>query len=398
VLLKGLKVIDFTSYIAGPGAACILSDWGADVIKVERPGGDTMRHAFADLKNDIGSNPTFDVDNRGKRGVVLDIAKPAGCEALAKLAATADVFLTNVRPVSLRKYGLDDQTLRAASPRLVYAVITGYGLEGPDAHLPGFDMTAFWARSGMAYMTAPKGAEPFQRTTGLGDHATSLATVAAILAALYERERTGEGRLVQTSLLATGVYLMSADLALQLKLGRVASIRPRNNPINALSSYYKSADDHWFVHNPRGPSGGWEAFLKAAGREDLIDDERFASGKARRQHARELSAELDVGFAALSFEEIARRLDEADLVWAPMQTPAEVAADPQVEAAGAIIEVEDGKGGSYRSPAAPARFPGADATVRPPVPELGQHTREVLGELGYSADEVDVMFAAGAAA
>ena len=398
MLLKGLKVIDFTSYIAGPGAACILSDWGADVIKVERPGGDTMRHAFADLKNDIGSNPTFDVDNRGKRGVVLDIAKPAGCEALAKLAATADVFLTNVRPVSLRKYGLDDQTLRAASPRLVYAVITGYGLEGPDAHLPGFDMTAFWARSGMAYMTAPKGAEPFQRTTGLGDHATSLATVAAILAALYERERTGEGRLVQTSLLATGVYLMSADLALQLKLGRVASIRPRNNPINALSSYYKSADDHWFVHNPRGPSGGWEAFLKAAGREDLIDDERFASGKARRQHARELSAELDVGFAALSFEEIARRLDEADLVWAPMQTPAEVAADPQVEAAGAIIEVEDGKGGSYRSPAAPARFPGADATVRPPVPELGQHTREVLGELGYSADEVDVMFAAGAAA
>ena len=398
MLLKGLKVVDFTSYIAGPGAACILGDWGADVIKVERPGGDSMRHAFADLKTDIGSNPTFDVDNRGKRGIVLDISKPAGRDALAKLAAEADVFLTNVRPVSLRKYGLDDKTLRGASPRLVYAVITGYGLEGPDAHLPGFDVTAFWARSGIGYMTAPKGAEPFQRTSGLGDHTTSLATVSAILAALYERERTGEGRLVQTSLLATGVYLMSSDMAVQLKLGRVASVRARDNPINALSNYYRSADGRWFVHNPRGNSAGWEIFLKAAGRPDLVDDERFASGKARRQHARELCAELDAAFAALTFEEIARRLDEADLVWAPMQTPAEVAADPQVAAAGAFVDVEDGKGGTYRSPAAPARFPGADASVRPPSPQLGEHTREVLGELGYSDSEVAEIFATGAAA
>jgi crotonobetainyl-CoA:carnitine CoA-transferase CaiB-like acyl-CoA transferase len=397
VLLKGLKVVDFSAYIAGPGAACILGDWGADVIKVERPGGDTMRHAFADLKTDIGSNPTFDLDNRGKRGIVLDITKPAGRDVLAKLAAEADVFLTNVRPVSLRKYGLDDKTLRAANPRLVYAVITGYGLEGPDAQLPGFDVTAFWARSGIGYMTAPKGAEPFQRTSGMGDHTTSLATVSAILAALYERERTGEGRLVQTSLLATGVYLMGSDMAVQLKLGRVASVRARDNPINALSNYYRSADDRWFVHNPRGGSGGWETFLKAAGRPDLIADERFASGKARRQHARELSAELDAAFAALPFEEIARRFDEADLVWAPMQTPAEVAADPQVAAAGAFIEVEDGQGGTFRSPAAPARFPGADATVRPRSPTLGEHTREVLGELGYAAAEIEAMLAAGAA-
>jgi crotonobetainyl-CoA:carnitine CoA-transferase CaiB-like acyl-CoA transferase len=398
VLLKGLKVVDFTSYIAGPGAACILGDWGADVIKVERPGGDTMRHAFADLSVDIGSNPTFDLDNRGKRGIVLDITKPAGRDALAKLAAGADVFLTNVRPASLRKYGLDDTTLRASNPRLVYAVITGYGLEGPDAHLPGFDVTAFWARSGIGYMTAPKGAEPFQRTSGVGDHTTSLATVSAILAALYERERTGSGRLVQTSLLATGVYLMGSDMAVQLKLGRVASVRARDNPINALSNYYKSADGRWFVHNPRGGSGGWETFLTAAGRPDLIEDERFATGKLRRQNARELGAELDAAFAALPFDEIARRLDDADLVWAPLQTPAEVASDPQAAAAGAFVEVEDHQGGTFRSPAAPARFPGADAAVRPRSPELGEHTREVLGELGYSDGEVDAIFAAGAAA
>jgi len=227
VLLQGLKVVEFASYIAGPGAACILGDWGADVIKVERPGGDTMRHAFADVGADIG-NPTFDLDNRGKRAIVLDISKPEGREALTRLALEADVFLTNVRPASLRKHGLDDKTLRAANPRLVYAVVTGYGLEGPDAHLPGFDVTAFWARAGVASMTTPKGQEPFLLRSGFGDHITSLSTVSGILAALYEREKTGEGRLVATSLVASGIYTMGSDLAIQLKIGRVASARPRN--------------------------------------------------------------------------------------------------------------------------------------------------------------------------
>lgn len=398
MLLQGLKVVDFSAYIAGPGAAGVLCDWGADVIKVERPEGDNMRHIFADLANDLGANPTFEFDNRGKRGVVLDITKPAGREALTKLATEADVFLTNVRPVSLKRYGLDDATVRALNPRLVYAVITGYGLEGPDAHLPGFDVTAFWARSGIGYMTAPKGAEPFMRTSGMGDHTTSLATVSAILAALYERERTGEGRVIQTSLLASGVYLMGSDMAVQLKMGRLASVRPRDNPINALSNHFKSSDGRWFVHNPRGSGGGWEKFCEAAGRPDLVADERFATGKARRQNARELSAELDAAFAQLPMEEIARRLDAADLVWAPFQTPADVAADPQADAAGCFVAVDDGQGGTYRSPSAPAVFPGLERTPRPRAPRLGEHTRQVLAELGYGDAEIETMMAEGAAA
>ncbi|MFN3584366.1 CaiB/BaiF CoA transferase family protein [Phenylobacterium sp.] len=398
MLLQGLKVVDFTAYIAGPGAACILADWGADVIKVERPEGDAMRHIFGDLKTDLGANPTFDLDNRGKRGIVLDISKPEGRAALAKLAAQADVFLTNVRPASLKRAGLDDGTLRKANPRLVYAVITGYGLEGPEAHKPGFDVTAFWARAGVASMTAPKGMDPFLLRSGVGDHTTSLATVSAILAALYERERTGQGRLVQTSLLATGIYVMGSDLAVQLKFGRLASARTRDNPINALANFYRSADGRWFVHNPRGAGGGWEAFCQAAGRPDLVADERFASGKARRENARALTVEFDKAFAALPFDEIARRLDAADLVWAPVQTPADVAADPQAAAAGAFVEVEDGQGGTFRSVASPARFPGADAERRPASPKLGEHTREVLAELGYAEAEIEAMFAAGAAA
>ena len=344
MLLEGLRVVDFSAYIAGPGAAGILCDWGAEVIKVERPGGDSMRHVFGDLANAPDSNPTFEVDNRGKRSIVLDITKPEGREALGRLAAGADVFLTNVRPVSLRRYGLDDTTLRAANPRLVYAVITGYGLEGPDAHLPGFDVTAFWARSGLGYMTAPKGAEPFNRTSGMGDHATSLATVSAILAALYERQRTGEGRLVQTSLLGSGVYLMSSDMAVQLRFGRLASVRARDNPIAPLSNYFRTADGRWLVTNPRGAGRDWDKLAEALERPDLVADERFATGKARRKNARELTTELDAAFAALPFAEIARRLNAADLVWAPLQTPADVAEDPQVEAAGAFLRIEAGDG------------------------------------------------------
>jgi crotonobetainyl-CoA:carnitine CoA-transferase CaiB-like acyl-CoA transferase len=398
VVLQGLRVVDFSSYIAGPAACAILGDWGAEVIKVERPEGDTMRRIFADVGTELAGNPTFDLDNRGKRGVALDISKPEGREALARLAATADVFLTNVRPAALKRAGLDYETLAQANPRLVYAAITGYGLEGPDAHKPGFDVTAFWARAGVANMTAPKGTDPFMLRSGMGDHTTALATTSAILAALYERERTGRGRMVATSLLATGVYVMGSDLAVQLKFGKLASNRTRDNPLNPIATFFKSADDRWFVHNPRGGSGGWETFCEVAGRPELVSDPRFESGKLRRQNARELVAELDAAFAALPFDEIARRLDEADLVWAPVQTPADVAADPQVMASGAILQVEDEAGGTYPNPAAPARFPGADAQVRPRSPKVGEHTRAVLAELGYGAAEIERMIEGGAAA
>ncbi|MBT9472944.1 MAG: CaiB/BaiF CoA-transferase family protein [Pseudomonadota bacterium] len=397
-MLQGLKVVEFASYIAAPGAGGVLADWGAEVIKVERPEGDPMRQVFGDARSTLSGNPTFGLDNRGKRAVVLDISKSEGREALTRLATGADIFLTNVRPASLKRAGLDDETLRAINPRLIYAVVTGYGLEGPDAGKPGFDVTAFWSRAGVAHMHAPKGTDPFILRTGVGDHMTSLATVSAILAAVYEREKTGVGRLVQTSLLATGVYAVSSDLAVQLAFGKLASNRPRSAPFDPVANFYKSRDGQWFVVNPRGASKDWQLLAAACDRPDLPDDERFLTGRLRKDNSAALVAELDQAFSAIDFADIARRLDEVDLVWAPVQTPAQVVDDPQVAAAGALLEVEDGQGGTYRSPAAPARFPGADATVRPAAPGLGQHTREVLVEIGYSGAEIEAMLAAGAAA
>jgi crotonobetainyl-CoA:carnitine CoA-transferase CaiB-like acyl-CoA transferase len=400
VLLRGVKVVEFASYIAAPAAACMLGDWGAEVIKVERPGGDAMRAAFADVKSELKGNPTFDLDNRGKRAVVLDISKPEGRDALARLAADADVFITNVRAAALKRAGLDYDSLKAANPRLVYAQVTGYGLEGPDAARPGFDVTAFWARSGVGAMTAPKGMDPFMIRSGFGDHITALATVAAIMAGLFERERTGQGRMVATSLLASGIYTMGSDLAVQLKFGRVASMRTRDQSINPIGNVFRSADGRWVVHNPRGggSSRDWIEFCKALGREDLTEDERFNSGKGRRANSPALIAELDAAFAQLPYDEIARRFDAADLVWSPLQTPADVAADPQATASGALIQVEDGEGGTYPSPAAPMIFPGAEVRLRPRSPTLGEHTRQVLAELGYGAEQIEAMFDAGAAA
>ncbi|WP_374576226.1 CaiB/BaiF CoA transferase family protein [Phenylobacterium sp.] len=398
MLLNGLKVVEFASYIAAPGAAGILADWGAQVIKVERPGGDAMRHVFADAKSELSGNPTFEMDNRGKRSVVLDISKPRGREALARLAAKADVFLTNVRASSLKKSGLDEPTLRKANPRLIYAMVTGYGLEGTEAETPGFDVTAFWARAGVAMMTTPKGHDPFLLRTGVGDHTTSLATVSAILAAVYEREHTGVGRLVQTSLLATGVYTVGSDLAVQLRFGRLASNKPRTAPFDPVANFYRSADDRWFVVNPRGGAVDWPVLTKVAGRPELTEDERFRTSRSRKDNSALLVAELDAAFGAMAFDEIARRLNEADLAWAPAQTPAEVAADPQLRAAGALVEVDDGSGRAHLSPAAPAVFPGLDPGVLPPCPALGRDTRKVLEEAGFSAADIEAMYDEGAAA
>jgi len=396
-VLEGLKVVELATYIAAPGAAGVMADWGADVIKIESPAGDPMRRFLSNV-SDIQGSPPFDLDNRGKRSIVLDIAKPAAREAAIKLVLEADIFITNVRPAALKRAGLDWETLHSLSPTLIYSSITGYGLIGPDADKPGFDTAAFWARTGVASLTAPKGTEPFPIRTGMGDHTCSLATVSAILAAVFERGKTGKGRLVETSLIRAGAYAIGADLAVQLKLGRIASTRPRHQAVEPLTNFFQTSDGNWLCVLPRNGGSDWPQLAAAVGQPELATDPRFSSGKARRAHKSELVTALDAAFAAFTLEEATQRLDDADMVWSPVQTPAQFVADVQAKAAGCFVDVPDGQGGHYASPASPARFPGADDGPKGPSPSLGEHTRAVLGELNYAPADIEAMIAAGAAA
>lgn len=396
-MLEGVRVVEFSTFVAGPGAAAMMADWGAQVIKIESSSGDATRHVGA--APDHPASPIFEFENRGKRSIVLNIGTDAGRAALLAILRDADIFITNLRPGGLRRARLDYGSVKDELPRLVYCSVSGYGLQGEEIDLPAFDIAALWTRSGLAAATIPAGVEPFVSRPGVGDASCAMATAAAALAALHEQRRTGRGRLVETSLMRTGVYALGWDMALQLRYDAVPPARSRREPANPPANYYRTADGRWLLVLSRGRDD-WKGIVAAAGRADLVEDPRFATPALRSGNGAELTAILDEAFGALSLAEAARRLTDVDAMWAPLQTPAEVADDPQAIAAGCFVEVEDRLGARYRSPAGPARFPG-DAQDRPalaPAPGLGQHTREVLLEAGYDDEQIERLLASGAAA
>ena len=399
-MLEGIKVVEYATYMAAPGAGAIMTDWGADVTKIEPPGGDPIRKFFRTIGTDIKDNPVFSFDNRGKKSIVIDTRTPGGNEIVRKLALEADVFLTNVRPGGLSRSGLDYESLSKDNPKLVYCSLTGYGLEGPDADRPGFDIASFWSRTGVARLTIPKGQEPFPLRTAFGDHTTSLAAAAGICAALVEAGRTGKGRLVEASLMRAGLYAMGSDFAIQLFFDRIASTKSRSEQIVPISNFFQTKDGHWICLVARQGDTDWEPICRAIDREDLIGDERFTSPKGRRAHSAELVKIIDEGFGKYSKEEMAERLDEHVLAWAPVQTLGEVATDPQTMAAGAIVQTPSsaGDGTTFSAPGSPIRFPGADDGPKGPSPDIGEHTRDVLASLGYSETEIEQAFADGTVA
>jgi crotonobetainyl-CoA:carnitine CoA-transferase CaiB-like acyl-CoA transferase len=392
-MLSGLKVVELASYIAAPAAAGIMADWGARVIKVEPLDGDPYRRGYEKL-SPSGVNPIFELDNRGKRSVALDIGSVAGREALIRLIAGADVFLTNLRPGALKRARIDWESLKSDHPRLIYASVTGYGLEGPDADLPGFDVAAFWARAGLASLMTPKGIEPFPVRTGLGDHTCALATALGIVAAAFERTTSGKGRLVETSLLRSGVYALSGDMAILLRLGRVASTRQRRESRVPLVNFFRTSEGRWVCLMPRNSRTDWPKIAAAADRSDLVEDERFATDQARQANVEAVVTALDEGFAKLPFGEVARRLTAADVVWSPVQSAREVAVDPQAHAAGCFVEAVDASGATFSAPATPVRFSDFDSGPKGMAPGVGEHTRAVLIEAGLTAREIDALCAA----
>ena len=395
-VLHDYRVIELGMWVAGPGAGGVLADWGADVVKVETPVGDPMRRIFKLLAgHGQPESPPFDLDNRGKRSVVVDLATPDGGAIVRRLLADADVFLTNLRPDAIERLGLGPEAILAEFPRVVYASVSGYGLRGPDVDRAGYDVGAYWARSGIAdTMSAVDTAPPGVRA-GMGDHITGMTTVAGILAALLDRERTGRGQLVETSLLRTGVYSLGWDLGIQLRFGKNTSAQPRTTELNPMCNSYAAGDGRWFWLLGVEADRLWPKLCAALDRADLLADERFATARDRRYHAAELVHELDEIFAARTRDELVEMFDGHDVWWAPVNTLAEVLTDPQVIASGAFVDVPAGEGApAHRAVATPVTFHGVGTPPVGAVPGLGEHTREVLTAAGYTEAELTRLRAA----
>ena len=381
--VEGIKVVELGVWVAAPAAGGILADWGADVVKIEPPAGDPARTFGLMLGLGPDVNPPFDMDNRGKRSVVLDLATDDGRTAAAELLNEADVFITNVRPGALRRLGLDFDTVAAANPALVYGLITGYGLDGPDADRPAYDVVAFWARGGIAsLLTRPGDTPPFQRG-GMGDHSAAMTLVAAVCAALVSRTTTGAGQLVTTSLYRQGAYTTSFDLNTLLQTGQSVAIGQREQMGNPCMNNYTAADGRafWIV----GLQGDrhWPPLCRAVDRVQWLHEPRFDTARARAVNAIELIRELDAIFATKPLDEWAEVFAaEPDFFWSPINSMDDVLADEQFHAAGGIVYVPQGDS-TTPMVATPADFHGTPWEQRSGAPALGQHTDEVLAELDY---------------
>jgi crotonobetainyl-CoA:carnitine CoA-transferase CaiB-like acyl-CoA transferase len=386
--LADLRVVELGVWVAAPSAAALLADWGADVIKVEAPSGDPMRHVFGSLGiGDDLPNPAFALDNRGKRSIVLDLRDSVDRQHLEELLATADVFISNLRPDALDKLGLEPAATVARHPRLVYCSVSGYGLTGDDRNRPTYDIGAFWARSGLAVQMADGDGNPLNARGGIGDHITGLAALAGVLGAVLEQRQTGQGRVVGVSLLRTGAYVLGWDLGLQMTLGKVSGAEPRHRNQAPLMNPYRAADGRWFFFTGLEAERHLPAVCRALGRPDLLADPRFADAAAIRRHRSEVIAILDEVIAERPLAAWAERFEGEGVWWAPAQAPADVVDDAQLVANDGFVEISAGATGrAQRSVNGPVSFGGVARATTAPVPGLGEHTDEVLAEL---ADPVD---------
>ncbi|KRD13029.1 CoA-transferase [Mycobacterium sp. Root265] len=386
--MEGFRVVELGVWVAAPAAGAILADWGADVIKIEPPAGDPARSfgRMMGLDSDLGiaSNPPFQMDNRSKRSIVLDLGTTEGRRTALELITGADVFLTNIRPAALARLGLDFASVATDNPRLVYGLITGYGTEGPDADRAAYDVAAFWARAGIAdLLTRPGDTPPFQRG-GMGDHSAGMTLAAAVCAALLARTRTGTGQLVTTSLYRQGAYTVSFDLNTLLMSGQQVAIGQREAMGNPCMNNYTAGDGRRFWIVGLDVQRHWPALCRSVGREEWLT--RYPTPRDRFTHARDIIAELDTLFATRTLAEWEQVFaGEPDFFWSPINSLDDVVADAQFHAAGGIVYVPEGDS-STPMVASPADFSATPWHPRGPAPELGEHTEQILAELGGTQD------------
>lgn len=398
-ILAGVRVVELATYIFAPAAATVLSDFGADVVKIEAPGvGDPYRYLGRIPPLPECPNPDYLwlLDARNKRSVALDLKIPEAVDVLKRLVSTADVFVTNFRPAALARMGLEYADLRAINDRLVYARASGYGEAGPDADRPGYDITAYWARSGLMDGVSTEESEPCLAPAGAGDHPSSMALAAAILLALYRRERTGKGSKVSASLMATGAWANSCMIQSALCGADVFRQHPRSRVYNPLVNHYLSRDGARFLLCGLRGEEEWARLCRAMERPDLAADPEFAGQAARRDCAPRLIAILDGVFRERDMAEWRERFRLNDVPWSPVPTNVEVARDEQLAANGVFVEMRQPDGSTVRVVDSPIRVEGSPKTPPRHPPAIGQHTREVLVEAGYSPDQIDALARLGA--
>jgi crotonobetainyl-CoA:carnitine CoA-transferase CaiB-like acyl-CoA transferase len=395
--LDGIKVIETATGMAGPMAGRLLGDMGADVIHVEHPiRGDMSRDARRILASQIVAgrniestvNYSHENHNCNKRGMTLDLTKKSGHDIIHKMLETADIFLANYRPGELKKFDLEYSTLEKANPRLIVANVTGYGMNGPDNNLPGYDFNAFWARSGILRILCTPDMEPPTTPVALGDRVTALCFAFGIMTALFTRERSGQGQEVETSIFNVGTFVNANDIGGALVTGQDRQNAHRKDLSNVLLGSYKTQDNRWLRLAINQPDRYWSKVCKALGSEELEKDPRFINFSERINNHLALFEILEETFASKPLSEWKVRLTEAGLPWAPISTLPEVVSDPQARANNYFQKYIHPTYGAIEILANPVHFSKTESTITQPAPEFGQHTEEILLEYGYDWEQI----------
>jgi formyl-CoA transferase len=391
-LFAGLKVIDCASWIAGPAAATILSDFGADVIKVEPPGAGDPWRASTPIPGKT-TDYYWQLTSRNKRSLAINLKHEEGLAALYRLVASADVFITNF-PLPVRgRLQIAPSDLLPLNPRLVYASFTAYGETGDEAPKTGFDATAYWARTGLMDMVrATEDTEPTRSAPGMGDHPSATGLYAAIVTALYRREKTGKGGVVQSSLLQNGLWANACFIQSRL-FGEHISLRPpRSQAPNALANHYRCRDGRWFIMALHNEQRQLRGFLEAIGRADLTNDPRFETSASRKKNGSALAKLLDEVFAQRDLAEWRQILDTAGVTIGAVSTVNEVSDDAQMQDSGGLVPFAQGKGLTISSP---FNIDGETKVAPQQAPTVGQHSDAVLREAGYAEAEIKRLRALG---
>jgi formyl-CoA transferase len=389
--LEDLVVVDAATFLAGPGAATMLGDFGAKVIKIEPPSGDGYRGL-------VGRYPVpyhWLLTSRNKESLALDLSKDSGQALLHQVIAKADVMTTNFMRSQLERYQLTYPTLKAINPRLVFGHITGYGDEGPEADRRAFDVTGWWARSGMMEFVRDPDQTPLMPAPGMGDHSTATALFGAIMSGLYKRERTGEGCHVSTSLAANGVWANGMALQGVAAGNDLAEHRQQAGWVNPLSAAYGCADGSYLVLTMINTAREYPQLCAALGHPEWLQDERFSDIRQAMRNRGDLQQMISDAFAQIDYAEAARRLDDEGITYSKVQTMSEVLVDPQLRAAGIVIETGDTQGDYELTISSPINMVGEVKKAPQRAPDIGANSLSVLRELDFDEDYIQSLIGTG---